>query len=206
MTLFVLAPFLRLYRFIHPPIPARECAVCCSELSDEEAAVTLDCHGRDMHLHCLRQWTRTKNDCPICRGALPLNIWEGGFASPSNTAGGTNNVGDALGRLSGRGSDHGVDARVRRLFLPLGALLLLFVFLRFSPANVDDALPAETTEIDGFAHLERLLKLKSLAMDDLERLLKLKSFAMDAQDDDLLADLSRSIKTLRSQLFPPHSA
>mmetsp|Transcript_13201 Transcript_13201/g.37646 ORF Transcript_13201/g.37646 Transcript_13201/m.37646 type:complete len:381 (+) Transcript_13201:1279-2421(+) len=104
MTLFVLAPFLRLYRFIHPPIPARECAVCCSELSDEEAAVTLDCHGRDMHLHCLRQWTRTKNDCPICRGgALPLNIWEDGFTLQSKTAGGTNNVGAALGRLSGRG-------------------------------------------------------------------------------------------------------
>ena len=74
LALFVLAPFLRLYRFIRPPVPARECIICCSELSDEEAAVTLDCHGRDMHLHCLLQWTRTKNDCPICRGALPLDL------------------------------------------------------------------------------------------------------------------------------------
>ena len=56
------------------PMPKRQCIICTEDLTDDEAATQVDCHGRDMHLHCLLQWTRTNHSCPICRVQLPRDL------------------------------------------------------------------------------------------------------------------------------------
>lgn len=56
------------------PVPKRQCVICTEELTDDLAATQVDCHGRDMHLQCLLQWTNTSPSCPICRVQLPRDL------------------------------------------------------------------------------------------------------------------------------------
>lgn len=62
----------RLFSKLRGPVPKRQCIICTEDLTDDEAATQMDCHGRDMHLHCLLQWTRTSRSCPICRVQLEV--------------------------------------------------------------------------------------------------------------------------------------
>ncbi|XP_054717295.1 uncharacterized protein LOC129226690 [Uloborus diversus] len=48
-----------------------ECAICCEEFANENAAYKVDC-GHCFHLECIREWLNKKSDCPICRVHLLL--------------------------------------------------------------------------------------------------------------------------------------
>lgn len=48
-------------------LPSLEpCCICQEEYVVGERIGTLDC-GHDFHSHCIRQWLRQKNTCPICK-------------------------------------------------------------------------------------------------------------------------------------------
>ncbi|XP_074367230.1 E3 ubiquitin-protein ligase MBR2-like isoform X2 [Apium graveolens] len=48
-------------------LPSLEpCCICQEEYVVGESIGTLDC-GHDFHSHCIKQWLRQKNTCPICK-------------------------------------------------------------------------------------------------------------------------------------------
>ena len=46
-----------------------QCPVCLIDLSSEEKCTRMPC-GHCFHEHCLLQWLRSHNTCPVCRFAV----------------------------------------------------------------------------------------------------------------------------------------
>jgi hypothetical protein len=47
-----------------------ECAVCLTEIDDNDRAMMTPC-GHGFHEECLRRWMQEQMICPVCRHALP---------------------------------------------------------------------------------------------------------------------------------------
>lgn len=49
----------------------RNCAVCREELVFNEEIGRIAC-GHTFHTHCIEEWGRYKQECPLCRAPIPL--------------------------------------------------------------------------------------------------------------------------------------
>ena len=49
----------------------KECAICLSEFVEGEKVVPLSCNVQHyFHEQCIKQWIRTKTQCPLCRAEI----------------------------------------------------------------------------------------------------------------------------------------
>lgn len=49
----------------------KSCCICLSDIKKEKEYITLSC-GHQYHYKCIRDWIRTKPNCPLCRKTCNL--------------------------------------------------------------------------------------------------------------------------------------
>jgi len=56
---------------------AKMCSICLSEFEDGQEVMEMPCDKRHLfHAHCVSQWLRTSQNCPLCRSNIPQKIDE----------------------------------------------------------------------------------------------------------------------------------
>ena len=77
MDLAELNKLFKIERFLKRRICTRDtdiedgCCICLGDIEKEQKYITLHC-GHQFHHKCIRDWIRTKPNCPLCRKTCNL--------------------------------------------------------------------------------------------------------------------------------------
>ena len=77
MTLEELNKFFKIEKFLKRRVCTRDtdieegCWICLCYIKKEQKYITLHC-GHQYHYKCIRDWIRTKQNCPLCRESCNL--------------------------------------------------------------------------------------------------------------------------------------